>query len=124
MTTIHLIDYPAVTTPDMQSRIDAFLAACRSVQDAPHSDQRQARITLASSLVKPLMSKRDALEELIDQGDRWLVEHPDDDDETHWFAAESAYRAICDALDDGLTLAFGSSPTTAQAQMWGVLSCR
>lgn len=114
---IELVDYPAIAAADTQRRIDHFHDACRSVRNTDSRDQHQARIALATSLAHKLRERCDELMQLLETGDRWLARHPSDDDEAQWFAAEAEYRAICDALDEGVHLAFGATPTLEQSQM-------
>jgi len=120
MTGIVLVDYPAKASPETQEKIDAFLAACRSIRDAHTEILRRSRIDLAVSLSRIIRARRDELADLLYEGDLWLLDHPDEDDEAQWFTAEAEHRAIWDALEEGLHIAFGRRPSPEQARMMGV----
>lgn len=117
-----LIDYPAVAPETTQRSIDNFLKACKSIKEAHSDSLRTSRIRLAVSLARVLMDRRDALETLLEQGDLWLKEHPEDIEESEpaWFEAEAEYRAIWDALREGARVAFGPVVPVEQARLLGV----
>lgn len=115
---IVLVDYPAAASPETQKLIDRFHDSCRLIREAHRDDLRRSRITLASRHADALIARRNALETLLDEGDRWLVLHPDEADEDAWIVADQEYRAIWDALRDGSRIAFGKTAAPEQARMW------
>ena len=114
---VELVDYPAIAPPDMQRTIDTFRAACIRVRDTHEQHRKRAQITVAVRQADTLRARRDELHTLIEEGDAWLVEHPDSADEDQWIAWEQEYRAIINALSDGARIAFGGTSVT-QARMW------
>lgn len=114
---IELVDYPAEASSEVQAKIAAFLEACESIRSGHTASLQRSRLALATALSRPLRARRDDLESLLRDGDRWLTSHFDPTDEAAWFAAEAEYRAIEDALRAGLVAAFGERVTPEQAQL-------
>ena len=114
---IELVDYPAIAPAPMQRQIDTFRAACIRVRDAAEQHRKRALITVAVRHADALRARRDELEQMLAEGDQWLVLHYSAEDEDQWLAWEAEYRAIVDALTDGARIAFGGTSVT-QARMW------
>lgn len=115
---LELVDYPAVAPEATQRQIDTFRAACIRIRDTAEHHRKRALITVATKHADTLRARRDELETLLAEGDRWLIEHPDKADEDQWIAVDQEYRAIWNALREGMTIAFGTHATPEQARMW------